>query len=1007
MSEYEYDLELLSDEDEVDLEEFEVVDEQEVIDEDVVIINDHITYAHVFSLIFPKYKNKNDKFLSRKTKNYVNLFFNRPSPPSKLYDAICPIVQMIKYHHPSDNNTLYRIDPNNNIAITLNDRVTRPFLSDASCYFHIDKDQPALLTWSDENNEDVFEQLRLVTSDQVNITGFTNRDLSLQQDETLKIFDVTKSRSAFNIYNEPLMFTNVDKSNIHDVITLLTYNPAEHIKSNAIANTVLSLTELNDICQTNPLEYKEGFLAARNFLETNITAYAKSKTKKQAKPLTRTYNSPKLDLFVRNITVAKGKYIDGKPFRFNHIKNTEGDFTRFLNLLKSTNYNEKLDHAVDMRYSHQIHGVDASSSIVRSYVQCLENNKSNTLLLLDPYISSQKLHRTEVTPYGLDPILDKEIEVQVEETVISGKASKKTPLALNKLYNELQMQQRIRDGYSKREVQFHNARNYSIYQGKGSEIAKEKEEVGEQGIHYDVMEEEDDNELIVPSNEYEEYVYKHMKAFDVKFPTAYFEVCSKIIGQLLSQSDLTLAKIKKTLYGNKERELKVLCIFVMVALVSHYRFMTTKSGKLEIIISNCFKQAKLSNIFEDLVDVGEDENKLVTIIQDGYDRYVKTNKLMQEYNRDNFTKDDERTYYKKQFDKYSLGPMFTSIQKNKMKVKKPLNRILTQIKALVKTTQDIDKGSIHFEKGSVTTRLGVDSHGSDSKALANISSSITHFISLNELFTNDEVLIEIVKNNNFKPILSKCKELASDAMYDILLKSPSEHKFGILSKFMLYDFEQLVGKLVLQFKFNESYIDKKKWMKKHERSRLIELNERSLIRLDFGKVSEKMKPRLQFIGIKYLTTPLTTVTKKATIHDRIIVLSYVMLKMLDLILQPVSYVEQKKLVIEHIQKSLENTFNYNDDNFESILDDFERQREDKKQKYMERLKAMNPEDRYLNRELIDRGIVNKQELLEELNDIENGKDNGNNGEDDDDNNDEDNDEEFDILDEDDDGTDND
>jgi len=840
----------------------------------------------------------------------------------------------------------------------------------------------------------MFSQMRLLENDRVNIIGW--------------LAGMGKARKDINAFidgtplytNDGILLYDVNSENFQDTLKALTYNPRVHIST--LPRDIYSIHELREICETDPFEYVEDASAAKRFLADNLFHRKRERQTKSKQFPVKTYQHS-FDTFTRNVKIpeyAKKSYIDGKLFRFKCLKNSGnagnggGDLIHYTDMLihYTDKYKDIPNTKYSIQYTHQYK--DEVHPIIRSYYECLKNHDGNKKLLLmqDTFLSTQKIITCIKKDYGYEPDLSNPFQIHVYETLIHQDPNRNHSRSSNKyLLQHIEHLRSLEIFNHTSQISYYVENNYDDWQGKTKNVDKDDipEMVDEFGIGRNNMAAEDDasdeNYEIDESDSTQVFVFTYMRIFDVYFERSYFDNSCKIIQNIFSQMALGNKKKRK---GHDEI-VKSLGICAMVALIAKYKFIHSK--KLDITMEQIqhdlcnMMMRNVSTTFPEFSKTSKQQ--MIDNVNNTFNRFINKNAFVIKY-ENNHTTNGDNTDVNITL-KYNMGPIFDALAfsapKDSDKLPfighrdKLLRQTQTQTDRLYKMVE-IESQQIQLNKKDIRELRQMQK---EQFAYTDLKAILNGFMSEDKHFGNDVILRAYLdastlreENSAITKIINYCKTCTVTfenlTKLDIIpaiqntilsnnigVKVDIEHVHKVFSEFMLFEFKKILGIMAFDFKFNEKYIKAKKHLPHSERNLLVNLYAKTLFNIVLTthakmQIKDLIEPLLQ--NLFYLSSYVFAQT--VDVFDRLLIMYYVFNVMLIQVCNIISIEEKKKSFLKIVFTELDKKLVNNDDNFQKISLEFEKEREERKQKLMERLKMMTQEQHYEFSQLKRTGMTN-------------------------------------------------
>ena len=979
-----------------DLHEYDY--EEEEIDTELVVNNLNTMTTYITSLLHSKYPTLKDKFLSKKIGNFISLFEGKKERYSKIVKSLVPVIDIANYFYPHDKESVYIINPDKDIPLqmTTDYAIGNPSF-ESQGFYKVKQDfeeavrvvRPIEFMETQPNTTSaVFSRMRLLENDRVNITGWLT-GLGKERKHIDAFIDETP------LYTEEgILLYDVNNDNFQESLKSLTYNPRVHISM--LPRDIYSIHELRNVCETDPFEYADDATVAKRFLEDNLFHRKRERRVKSKHYPVKSY-SHNFDTFTRNVKIpeyAKKSYVDGKLFRFKCIKNRGnggnggGDLIHYMDLLSSDRYN--ITNIANTKYSVQYAHDNATLSklssssdpIIRSYYDCLKDHghQKQLLFLQDTFLSTQKIVKCIKKDYGYEPDKSNTIKTQVFETFIH-----QDPNHPKKHVLQLDYLKRLELFNHTSEIAHYIENKYDEWQGKTNK-EDNPEMVEEFGTGRNNMTDNDDkddeNYEIDESNAIEVFVFTYMQIFDIYFEKSYFDNSCKIIQNIFSQMTLGNKKKRK---GHDEL-VKGVGICAMVALIAKYKFIHSK--KLDITIEQI--EHDLCNMMMRNVQTTFPEfnktskQQMIDNVKNTFDRFIKKNAFIVKYEKSRKTTDTVVNITTK----YNMGPIFDANASSNEKKSNNSHQIpfvghrdkLRQQDTLNKMVE-IETYQIDLKKKDIRELPIIQK---EQYVYTNLKAILNRFVSEDKYFDKDPLLRAYLdattesreENNAIDQIIKYCKNGAMTFTHltklDVIqtiqntvllnnvgVKVDLKHIHKVFSEFMLFEFKKILGIITFDFKFNEKYIQAKKHLPQAERNLLINLFEKTLfsvILTAYAKtqITDLILPLFQ--NLYFLSSYVFAETDD--IFDRLLIMYYVFHVIMSKVCDIISVEEQKKSFMKIVYTELERKLVNNEDDFQKISLEFEKEREERKQKLMERLKKMTQEQHYEFSQLKRTGMTN-------------------------------------------------
>ena len=974
-----------------DLHEYEY--EEEEIDTDLVVNNFNTMTTYITSLLHSKYPTLKDKFLAKKINNFISLFEGKKERYSRIVKSLVPVIDTANYFYPHDKESVYIINPDKDIPLQMTTDYAignPPFDSQGfykvKQYFEeaVRVVSPVGFMETQPNTTSViFSQMRLLENDRVNITGWL-AGLGKERQHIDAFIDETPLYT-----NEGILLYDVNSDNFQESLKALTYNPRVHISM--LPRDIYSIHELRSVCETDPFEYVDDANVAKRFLEDNLFHRKRERRVKSKHFPVKSY-SHNFDTFTRNVKIpeyAKKSYVDGKLFRFKCIKNRGncgnggGDLIHYMDLLSSDRYNNITNTKYSFQYVHDNATLSKLSSsadpIIRSYYDCLKDhdNQKQFLLLQDTFLSTQKIVKCIKNEYGYEPDQSNPIKTQVFETLIH-----QDPNHPKKLVLKLDYLKRLELFNHTSQIAYYIENKYDDWQGKThkEDIPEMVEEFGTgRNNMTDNDDKDDENYEIDESNATEVFVFTYMQIFDIYFEKSYFDNACKVVQNIFSQVALGNKKKKK---GHEEL-LKGVGICAMVALIAKYKLIHSK--KLDITIEQIehdLCNMMIRNVKTTFPEFNKTSKQQIIDNVKNFDRFIKKNAFIVKYEKNHKTTDTAVNITSK----YNMGPIFdanTLSNENKSidsQVPFVGHRDKLRQQETANKMVEIEAYQIDMNEKDIQELPPIQK---EQYAYTNLKAILNRFLLEDKHFDKDPILRAYLdattsreEDNVIAQMINYCKSCATTYTHltkldviqtiqntvllnDVGVKVDLKHIHKILSEFMLFEFKKIFGIIAFDFKFNEKYINAKTHLPQAERKLLVNLFEKTLFSIILTTYTKEQITDLilaLFQNLYILSSYVFAETDD--IFDRVLIMYYVFHVILDKICDIISIEETKKSFLKIVYTELEKKLVNNEDDFQKISLEFEKEREERKQKLMERLKKMTQEQHYEFSQLKRTGMTN-------------------------------------------------
>ena len=354
--------------------------------------NEQFLYKYISDLLYTTYHDKNDVFVNKKIEDYIQMF-QKKETEKKINCHIKPVIDVLKTYFAYPNEDKPVPTRFENFLEIKNEMLQRKNTVDYSSayvqeleenYHTLDEIQECLLNQNKQT-------MRILKGDNVNIIGYTN---AIQNTREFKSYPPWNFKSSYFYKFENVILTDINKNNFEQLKNdFLLYDPSIHIKSGCIPNTISSLDDLYEICQTNPLESKESFLVSKQFIESNLSSRKKQNLE----------------------GIFKNKHVQQKIY--DSFNEKDVSVYQLAKLIK--NHKTMYRNEIALIYSqNKINGFNP----LFFYDECFRpRDKNNYVFILNPYLSNEMVFHTEYVKAddieGYNPTYFFEKE-NVNETII-------------------------------------------------------------------------------------------------------------------------------------------------------------------------------------------------------------------------------------------------------------------------------------------------------------------------------------------------------------------------------------------------------------------------------------------------------------------------------------------------------------------------------------------------------------------------------------------------------------
>lgn len=789
--------------------------------------------------------------------------------------------------------------------------------------------------------------------------------------------DTTQKWDPSYVYNKIVFVKGVTSKTFNCVRNMLSYSVIDHIKT--LTSSVVSTDQLSKICLSDPFQYVNEAKIVKNFIEDNVKQYSELSKKNSKKNKERLSSGIKKVKKATPIGFLKNLQIDGTNLYhiFKQLKENKpgGDLLHFLHVLQQ---NKKESIFMPIKYNLEYHLSEKDISSFKNsdiYMNAWEllNNKSDKsklFLVQNAYTKDQNVLEFSKNLEQKDIKNTIHItEVLKEEPYkVIGDKSK-----LNSIINLITRESLIKNYNDRKQLDYNGFKDYSIYQGKTNENIKD--EIGEQGVIYNRLDVNDDEIYVVTydeKSEEESLIYNIINELNIVIPQEYFDICTRAVLYVNSRNKILVDKEKKK-KNKSTAEINALIIayqFYQLSLVLTLlcMYLSNKSSKSSDQVNqlddaiirylvNSFKNVTYEKVYSLLNSIKYEVSYEVDITTQIKSKSYKLIKEKLEFVTSYFiSKNEDKSKKRKAIIEFlELGRGSPLIPKLKQ---------IKNINISLNSNDQMNEGSLRQNKVKL-----ISGESSGNIIIINdLSSSINLFLKDNIVYSQDQTLISLSNKTNktewdkiTNEITKKFNNISSyyndiNTIQELLLRGgDTNYQFKLLSKTMRTDLPELIGKNIWDYKLSPDTINRKKHLLPNDKETIISLTKNNVKKYAFP-INKDLKDRVShnFRGVQYLDD--RTVIPNHDLYERLIILTYVFVSSLEFYTINIKNKDDKAKFLKELSSRYEMKLNNNNDDFQSIMDEFEKQREEKKQRHMSKLKSMSNEDRILNKQLRERGV---------------------------------------------------